>query len=242
MEVQDGFIVGIFNYCDGWCETCAFTSHCRVFADRAEVEASTDPQLQVVVNAPPLPEEVPPPPPRWLQELIDEANAASAAVTDEEISDVMRQRERVLQREPVYERSLAYGERVHMWRSRNGGAAAHPSSDPRAVIEWFHTLIPAKIARALSGRALDDPAERDWPSDHDGSAKVALNGIERSMAAWEELATRGIVPLDEAHDFIIDLMWQRDELDRLFPGARAFVRPGFDEPEDVAKLLAAEGK
>src|SRR6185503_16937586 len=25
VEVRDGFIVGIFNYCDRWCETCAFT-------------------------------------------------------------------------------------------------------------------------------------------------------------------------------------------------------------------------
>ena len=23
MEIRDGFIVGIFNYCDRWCETCA---------------------------------------------------------------------------------------------------------------------------------------------------------------------------------------------------------------------------
>ena len=25
MEVQDGFIVGIFNYCDRWCERCPLT-------------------------------------------------------------------------------------------------------------------------------------------------------------------------------------------------------------------------
>ena len=54
MDVQDGFIVGIYNYCDRWCETCSFTSRCRVFADRAELEAQSDPQLSDVVNAPPL--------------------------------------------------------------------------------------------------------------------------------------------------------------------------------------------
>jgi hypothetical protein len=242
MEVQNGFIVGIFNYCDGWCETCAFTSRCRLFADHAELEASTDPHLQSVVNAPPLPEEVPPPPPRWLQELIDEANAASATVTDDEIASIMREREQVLQREPVYERSMAYAERVHLWHDRYREAAEHLPSDPRSVIAWFHTLIPAKIARALSGRALDDGGDRDWPADHDGSAKVALNGIDRSLAAWEQLATRGIVSIDDAHDFIVDLLWLRDELERLFPDARAFVRPGFDEPEEVAKLRVAEGQ
>src|SRR5688572_14788934 len=38
MEVQDGFIVGIFNYCDRWCERCTLTNRCRVFASLAEVE------------------------------------------------------------------------------------------------------------------------------------------------------------------------------------------------------------
>jgi hypothetical protein len=240
MEVQNGFIVGIFNYCDGWCKTCAFTSRCHVFADHAELEASFDPHLQAVVKAPPLLQDVPPPPPPWLQELIAAANEASETTSEDEIAAVREQRDRALEREPIYERSMAYAERVHLWRERHGGPAAHPPSDPRAVIEWFHTLIPAKIARALAGRALDDPAGRDWPADHDGSAKVALTGIERSMAAWEQLATRDIVPIDEVHHFIVDLLWQRDELERLFPGARTFVRPGFDEPEEVAKLLAAE--
>jgi hypothetical protein len=31
-----------------------------------------------------------------------------------------------------------------------------------------------------------------------------------------------------------------DELDRVFPKARAFVRPAFDEPDEVARLLALE--
>src|SRR5678815_5022977 len=77
MEVRDGFIIGIFNYCDRCCETCAFTSRCRLFADSAEIEATLDPGLKEIVDAPPLPEDVPPPPPPWMQEMIDEMNAAS---------------------------------------------------------------------------------------------------------------------------------------------------------------------
>jgi hypothetical protein len=40
--------------------------------------------------------------------------------------------------------------------------------------------------------------------------------------------------------FIAELEWLRGELDRAVPGARAFVRPGFDEPEDVKMLDASE--
>ena len=43
MEIQDGFIVGIYNYCDRWCEACQFTSRCRSFSNRAKFEASQDP-------------------------------------------------------------------------------------------------------------------------------------------------------------------------------------------------------
>jgi hypothetical protein len=31
MDVRDGFIVGIFNYCDRWCEACAFARRTPAF-------------------------------------------------------------------------------------------------------------------------------------------------------------------------------------------------------------------
>ena len=33
METQDGFIIGVYNYCDRWCERCSLASRCRVFAE-----------------------------------------------------------------------------------------------------------------------------------------------------------------------------------------------------------------
>lgn len=55
MEVLDGFIISIFNYCDRWRETCALTSRCRLFADMAKHEAIDDSNLRAVVEAPLLP-------------------------------------------------------------------------------------------------------------------------------------------------------------------------------------------
>src|SRR5689334_464552 len=86
MEVHEGFIVGIFNYCDRWCEACAFTSRCRLFADVAEIEASLDPGLKPVVDAPVLPQEASPSMPPWIEEVIQEVNTAGecmVAVEDE---------------------------------------------------------------------------------------------------------------------------------------------------------------
>ena len=65
-------------------------------------------------------------------------------------------------------------------------------------------------------------------SHADGSAKVALIGIDRSLAAWSELLRQ----LPDEEDRILSLLAALSRLSRdveaAFHGARAFVRPGFD--------------
>jgi hypothetical protein len=237
MEVRDGFIIGIFNYCDRWCETCAFTSRCRLFADSAEIEATLDPGLKEIVDAPPLPEDVPPPPPPWMQEMIDDMNAASE---DPSVAAVDQPR-----REPppehlaVETRADDYFTRVHAWL--RGRSFSNEPTDPCAVITWFYMQITVKVHRAIHGLAEDGPGLHDCPPDYDGSAKVALIGIDRSHAAWLELTERGVATHGEIAPFIADLVWLGESLERIFPKARAFVRPGLDEPHEVSLLLAKEG-
>ena len=236
MEVREGFIVGIFNYCDRWCEACAFTSRCRLFADVAEIEASIDPGLKPVVDAPPLTREAAPPPPPWMQELIAKMNEACLAAEDE---DEPRHQDLPPVHRLIERRAEDYCVHVYSWLTAREYAGVSPA-DPCAVIEWFHTMIPAKVHRAIEGLAEGEPEECDWPPDHDGSAKVALLGIERSHAAWLTLVERGLVSEGEAAPFIADLVWLGEALERVFPKARTFVRPAFDEPDEVAKLLAQE--
>jgi hypothetical protein len=241
MDVRDGFIIGIFNYCDRWCEACAFTSRCGVFADSVKAEASLDPALKELVEAPPLPEDLPPPPPKWMEELIGAMNEAAREPASDEDS------RRVPPSPPqdhlaIETRATAYMLRVDQWLEARDLYSRSNPGDPCAVITWFHTLMKVKIHRALWGLAQDDPEDRDFPADHDGSAKVALLGIERSHASWLDLVDRGIATGAEAAPFIADLVWLADALDRTFPNARRFVRPGFDEPDEVAKLLAQEAR
>ena len=198
MDIQDGFIVSIFNYCDSWCDACAFTSRCRLFAASAEFEAGP----------------LPPPPPRTIP----------------------------LDHEALCEHARTYLDWVFAWRrAHEAFATVTDPGDPRAVVSWFCSLIYVKVRRALRGLAEDDPAERDWPADHDGSAKVALLGVERSQEAWLQIVERGHATWNEAEPFIRQLLWIRDEIERIFPNARTFVRPGFDEPDEVSKLLARSG-
>ncbi|HEY2573494.1 MAG TPA: hypothetical protein VGH65_05465 [Verrucomicrobiaceae bacterium] len=69
----------------------------------------------------------------------------------------------------------------------------------------------------------------DWPPDSDGSAKVALIGVDRCLAAWE--VVRKLLPEHAAMalDFMLRLDRLRTKVETQFPNARNFIRPGFDD-------------
>jgi hypothetical protein len=98
--------------------------------------------------------------------------------------------------------------------------------DAREVIQWYQYQIAVKTIRALSGQK--EEMEEDLPKDSDGSAKVALIGIDRSIAAWRMMQ----LSLPEREELIVPLILQleglRRRLEKGFPQARDFIRPGFD--------------
>jgi hypothetical protein len=66
-------------------------------------------------------------------------------------------------------------------------------------------------------------------SDRDGSAKVALIGIERSLGAFTILRRELRAEESGIRGLLGRLARLRVALDRRFPGARTFIRPGFDD-------------
>ena len=236
MEIRNGFIVGIYNYCDSWCDRCAFTSHCRVFADLRETEAMLDPNLAPVVSAPEHPADTQPPPPQWLQQLLQEINDSSSEAMAGD-APALRMAGVLPDRDAIDRRADAYSRRARNWLNARESDQSSADVDPRSEIAWFHMMIHVKAMRALHGLAGDDPSDREWATDHDGSAKVALIGIDRSYAAWLDLVEVGVASPSDVTPFLDDLVWLKAALERTFPKARAFVRPAFDEPEEVARLL-----
>lgn len=105
-----------------------------------------------------------------------------------------------------------------------------------AVLYWYLFFIAAKIHRGVHGMldvdGFEDPEQiRDPQSDANGSIKIALIAIERSILAWTYL-------LDETNaDRIRPLIRLLDRIkyrtEEKFPRARDFIRPGFDEIETV---------
>jgi hypothetical protein len=77
----------------------------------------------------------------------------------------------------------------------------------------------------MHGEAYDDhPIQNDW----NGSAKIALICIVRSIQAWD-LIDCATGDSDARH--IKELLTQlQQHVEREFPDAWKFVRPGFDAP------------
>jgi len=230
MEVQDGFIVGIFNYCDSWCATCEFTSRCHVFADGAKHEAAADTDLRLLRETPPHQSDARRPN-GWLEEVMSEIDEG--------------QLEEVLEPPPLPARlmrvvalSQAYCD--HAWAALDSiERSGLRNDDPLTIIHWFAPLIASKTRRALRGLNEFD-GDREFPPDHEGSAKVALIGIDRSMAAWAGARSAGRISGEQAARFIDELHRLWGEVEELIPEALAFVRPGFDEPDEVHKLEAVD--
>jgi hypothetical protein len=95
------------------------------------------------------------------------------------------------------------------------------------VFAWFHTLISAKVYRALvsAGQAARGDATR--ATDAVVSAKVALIGIDRSLDAL----TAMLLEEDDSRLGLMHVHLQRlrREVNARFPDARSFVREGLDD-------------
>lgn len=213
-------ISGIYNYCDRWCERCPLTSRCLVYA--TEQEDNDSPESRDIRNEA-----------FWqklsaiLQEtremILEWAKRAGAdltATTEEDEARHKRKRQ-LVDNHPLTKAGKKYANAASDWfREFDQDYEVSDVEDAREVIQWYQYQIAVKTMRALSARGEE--------IEEDGSAKVALIGIDRSMAAWRMMQlslpdrAESIVPL------ILQLDRLRQRLEKSFPQARDFIRPGFD--------------
>ncbi|MDX6303084.1 MAG: hypothetical protein QOI77_53 [Blastocatellia bacterium] len=122
-------------------------------------------------------------------------------------------------------------------------------SDAIEVIRWYQFFIAAKVYRALMGRddkiiedalrdreiPADDEVEEEEAQfdriadDSDGSAKIALIAIDRSSSAWRMMLSSVPEKADSIKPMLLELERLRRATELIFPRARDFIRPGFDE-------------
>jgi hypothetical protein len=234
MEVRDGFIVSVFNYCDRWCERCPLTSYCRLFADLARADAEHDVNMTEVFAA--MPRRHEPSAFTSFAGLLQRGWHSDDAAANQPLEPRLPPEHKA-----ICERALAYAIWAAEWlHGHHGNRSDSTASDPATIILRYAPLNASKIHRALTGLAAFD-GDRECPPDHEGSAKVALLGLDRSLEAWRQLAAEHRVVESVARPCIDELSWIKAHLEAAIPCARAFVRPGFDEPDAVRRMLALQG-
>jgi len=93
-------------------------------------------------------------------------------------------------------------------------------------------LLKIQTSSRAEGNLEGTPQDLDeFPKDSDGSAKVALIAIDRSIAAWGQMREHFVEHRDDILDVLVHLDRLRRKTETLFPDARVFVRPGFDSTD-----------
>ena len=225
-------IPGIYNYCDGRCPRCPFTQQCLTFLDTEELKASAgDSRSLPDVGGDSLQ--------RTLEMLAEAARRegvdldASAADDREPVADEDLERHR---QDPLAVRARSYGQLA--WRVGRAIAPIAAARDDAALveavetIEWFSSMISAKVYRAICGQAEGWERRDEAQTDFNGSAKIALIGIGESRRAWQVLMEAGRATADGVPAQAVKVLESLDaEVRGRFPRVMEFVRPGFDDPE-----------
>lgn len=247
LAANPDLISGIYNYCDRWCEKCQFTSRCLLYATEQE-DADDSPESRDMQNKAfweklgRIFQETQ----QMLTEWAEEAGVDLTQVDEEAVKTDERRLDNA-SRHRLATAGKKYAADVTEWfkqldellvaRDLPPDQAELEQSqqfeDASEVIHWYQYQIAVKSIRALSSRSDEieemDLVLEDYPKDSDGSAKVALVGIDRSISAWRLMQ----LAVPERSETIVPLILQLERLrkraEKEFPNARAFIRPGFDE-------------
>jgi hypothetical protein len=252
MILKPNYIEGIHNYCDRWCERCQFTSRCNVYEDTTGLS----PEEQDINNqkfwenlASIMAETR-----AMIEKDAAERGIDLRAIVEAEGDNYEREHKRLRQssrEHPLGSLSFQYVEHVHEWITKSDGTNTVKDSllqshtlglvsdeaieanvkvweNAMAVIQWYEHFIHVKLMRSLMSRESDLDELDEFPKDSDGSAKVSMIAIERSMQAWATL----LKLFPQLEDDILPNLGLLEKLLRIteqeFPQARSFVRPGFD--------------
>jgi hypothetical protein len=245
-------IAGIYNYCDRWCERCGSTGRCLSYKmdratalrDRAGADRASfwDDIARSFALARRLVE-------REARKHGIDLDSADALV-EAEREERSRRRAAARRGSALHQAATAYWktgrallERLRPELSATAAelqaqvrlGAGHPEETAAEigegldVVQWYLFFIDVKLQRAVASRVdRDRDGDDGLPCDAEGSAKIALVAIDRSIGAWARLRGHFDCEADAILDLLVQLERLRRAVEREFPGARAFRRPGLD--------------
>jgi len=251
------FISGIYNYCDRWCERCPFTSQCMNYAlgeDELDSPESKDITNQAFwdnlhgIFKVTL---------EMVKETAEEMGIDLNAIDQEEFAEQQKLVHKLVKDQPHTKAARAYVDMVNKWFDSNEDLLKNKAEelltlaqaeipgvridkdaltiqDCLEIVRWYQHQIYVKLCRAASGMIRGELEDVEYfPQDANGSAKVAIIGIERSISAWGGLLHQFPEQENPILDVLVALKKLLRQVDATFPDARAFIRPGFDARKEL---------
>jgi len=245
------YIDGIFNFCDRWCEKCDFTTKCRVFKieeDKNETENNPDEVFEDIAET--LKDTF-----NMLTSILEEQGVDVNQIIEEadnkEFAVIETKHENAKSKDYCIF-SLDYSSKVDSLleilkktfskkvdiinKKFDLGLDFKVNEDEYNIIDqhveiilYYQYLIYIKLLRATEEKIFDNELEEFSINFYEGTAKVAIISIEKSINSWNSLIS--LVP--EIQDEIIGVLALLQKILNLvnieFPTAKDFIRPGFDE-------------
>lgn len=248
-----GFIPGIYNYCDRWCEKCDHKLHCMSFVMGKKIEERGGFNFDEEISY--EEENV------WarLKDVFESTYEVLHELAEERGIDV----EDIYASENIdrefwgedYENIELKGERDNLMvedsdivricmiyedlsdkclekvfeilDERLGEEKGREIDEALEIVNWYQDLMQAKMRRALHGYYHADSCGKE-KEDYNGSAKVALIAIGCSEEAWGVLLPHCAEMKREILQLLVVLTQLKKDILFQFPEAEKFRRPGFE--------------
>jgi len=228
-------ISGIHNYCDRWCERCAFTARCSVFAIAEEEERihkeSKEPEKDLAEYVGSM-----------LQDAIGLLNdmAMEHGIDLNTLEDDDSELRNPGKENYLVRKADEHSTWLMKWFENNKDrlseilATLEEESlndymilnDAIEVLKWYIHFIAVKFSRAVMPPFEDSPEGR---YDGNGSAKIAIIAVNRSMDALMLLLRF----ISDEEDHLLEGLVRLERIKKRalkdFPEALDFKRPGFDD-------------
>jgi hypothetical protein len=246
-------IPGIHNWCDRWCEKCPFIGRCAVGLQELEFlqqeQKGNQPDFWKAIGEQ-LAKTI-----ELIDELAKERGIDLSAIPKiewEQLGKESKQQWQEGEDHPISQTGLQYFktsqqvlnegfiknqlaaeiEKYDLGLEKEARNSMKKLKDAVDIIKWYHFFIPPKCQRLVMENIHKGYQDAEYPPEermYNGTAKITLIAIERSIAAWGILLE--LVP--EHEDEMLSVLALLQKLQRLihieFPDAIKFIRPGFDE-------------
>jgi len=233
-ETRD-IISGIHNYCDRWCECCAFSARCSVYAMSEEEEhireISEEPEKDLAEYVGNMLRDAM----ELLHDMALEHGLDLDAMEEDEL--VM---EKPGKKNYLIRKSDEHSKWLIKWLDDNELQIKEKLAaleivakrdflaltDAFEVLKWFMHFIAVKFSRAVMQPFEDTPEGR---YDNNGSAKIAIIAVNRTVDALTIILNIMPEHEDQLLTALVRLARIKKRALKDFPEAMDFKRPGFDD-------------